>query len=78
MAIKGRLYIRHLEIVDDADNIIYRVKNVPIEKGLQKALEIVESKDGRKTVKDILHKLSKYLDNEFKALFKLEDEDETK
>jgi len=63
-------------IVDDLDEVIYKDKDVPIKKGIVNVLSIIEKKDSRKTVKGILHKFSKYLDDEFKTILGMGDEDE--
>lgn len=73
MGIRGKLYIRKLEIVDDADNIIYRIKNVSVRRGFQDALETIRQKDGKKAVFKIFLKFAKFLDDDFKKLFKLEE-----
>ncbi len=69
---EGRLYFRKVEIVDDTDNIIYREKNISVKKGIINILNIIEKKDGRKTLKLVFINFSKYLDNEFKTLFQME------
>jgi len=75
---RGNLYIRKLEIVDDSDNVIHKVKNVPVKKGIHDALRIIEHKDSKKTLKRILLDFRNYLDKDFKALFYMEDEDNVK
>lgn len=71
--VRGSLYIRRLEIVDDSDNVIHKVKDVPLSKGLEKALEIVKHKDGNKNFKRLINKFVDYLDQDFKILLGLED-----
>ena len=73
MGIKGRLYIRRLEIVDDSDKVIYRVKDVSVKKGFQDALEVIRYKDSEKSLRNILKNVAKYVDDDFKKLFGLED-----
>lgn len=66
------LYIRRLEIVDEHDNTVYKVKDVPLKQGMEGAISVISSKDGVKTVRKIFAGFSKYLDDEFKALFNME------
>lgn len=70
---EGRLYFRKIEIVDDSDNIIYRQKDISIRRGIHNILSIIEAKDGKKTLKSVFYNFSKYLDNEFKVLFQMEE-----
>ncbi|KKN07988.1 hypothetical protein LCGC14_1061320 [marine sediment metagenome] len=70
------LYIRRCEIVDEYNIVIHKIKEVPIKKGIEQIMNIVKSKDGTKTVKGILSKFYKYLDDDFKKLLNIGDEDE--
>ena len=76
--IRGRIYIRKLEIVDDNDNIIYKVSDVPLKQGMQGALEVIQHKDSEKTVAKIFSKFVKYIDEDFKNLFGMEEENDKK
>ena len=71
--IKGRLYFRKLEVVDDNNEVIYKASEVPINAGLSRLFQIIEYKDGRKTLRNILVKFSDYMDKDFKTIFKKED-----
>lgn len=70
----GKLFMRRMEIVDEFDNVIYKVKDLPVRYAMQGALEIIEYKDSKKTVVKIFSKSIKFLDKEFKTLFNMEDE----
>lgn len=71
--ITGNLYIRKVEIVDDNDTIIYKAKDIPVNKGMEKILQIIQYKDGKKTVLSILSKFIKNVDDELKSYFNLEE-----
>jgi hypothetical protein len=68
------LYISKLEIVDDCNNKVFCLKEIPADKGLRKALNYIKMKDGSSTLK----KIFKYLDDDFKVLLGMEDENEKK
>ncbi len=70
------LFIRKCEIVDEYNTVIHKIRNVPIKKGLEEIIKIVEHKDGTKTVKGIMAKFSKYVDDDFKKLLNIGDKDE--
>ena len=73
---KSCLFIRRCEIVDEYNTVLYKIKEVPIKKGIVQIMDIVKNKDGTKTVKGILSKFYKYLDDDFKKLLNIGDEDE--
>lgn len=72
----GNLFIRKLDIVDENDTSIYRIRDVPAIKGLKDALKVVAHKDSQRSLVGILIKGVSFLDKDFKALFGMEDEDE--
>ena len=63
------LYIRKLEISDDQDQTIFKIKNMDAEKGLRKALQLIDNVQGKKEVKGIFRRFLKDLDKEFKQYF---------
>ncbi len=73
---KSCLFIRKCEIVDEYNMVVHKIKEVPIKKGIEQIMNVVKSKDGTKTVKGILSKFYKYLDDDFKKLLNIGDEDE--
>lgn len=70
----GNLYIRRLEIVDDTDQVIHKVRDVGVKKGFYEALRIVEQKDGRSTLKKIFIKFARDLDDKLKESLGMEDQ----
>lgn len=63
------LYIRKLEISDENEETIYKVKNIKADIGLKEALAIVNEKQGRKETRGIFRKFLADLDEEFKNYF---------
>jgi len=59
------LYIRKLEIIDEQDNIILKLKGCKADKGIRTALKVIEAKEGNKTFKDSLQKYFRQLDEDF-------------
>jgi len=64
------LYIKVLEIVDDRNNRIYSLRNCIAEKGLMKAINYVRVKDSS----NVMKRMAKFLDEDFKKLLGFEDE----
>lgn len=64
------LYIRKLELVDEYDNLILKIKSQKATEALSKAMSIVNAKEGPKEIKNIWDKLKK-LDKEFQEYFSM-------
>jgi hypothetical protein len=58
------LYIRTLEIVDENDTVIHKIKQIPARIGLIYALNIIDKKEGG------LKRYIKELDQDYRELFK--------
>ena len=69
---KMALYFQKIVMENQDHQEIYKRVNVPFEQGLKEILAIHKAKEGRTR----LYKFAKYIDNDFKRLFGLEDYDE--
>ena len=70
------IYVRHLVLVDENDTVLLNIKKQRAIKALTSAMRIVENKDCRRTVLQIVRNYIKNLDNEFSEYFKLGGENE--
>lgn len=74
----GNLYISKLEIVDDTGQGVYKVKDKGVQTAMIGALEVVEEKDGPGAILKILKRFSKDLDDKFKEMFGIGDDEDEK
>lgn len=65
------LYVRKLDIVDEDDNIVLRIRDKKASVALSEAMSVVKAKEGDKEIKTIWDKLAK-LDKEFQEYFSME------
>lgn len=72
------LYIRKLEIVDETDNVILRLKRKNAVEGLTSALDVVRQKDNINSFKEIFKNYLKKIDEEFKEYFNIGGKNEKK
>lgn len=71
------LFIRSLEIVDEDNRIVHRLKDVPIKKGLHTALALVQEKDGDKSLYKIMSGYFRNIDEKLKDYLQIaEDKNE--
>lgn len=64
------LYIRKLDMVDEDDNVVLKIRSQEATQALSKAMSIVQAKEGNKEVKTIWDRLKK-LDKEFQEYFSM-------
>lgn len=65
------LFIRKVELVDEYDNIILKLYNVPASVGVNKILNKINDNEGKVKVQGIFKKFLYDLDNEFREYFKI-------
>lgn len=65
------LYIRKLDLVDEDDNLVLKIRSQEATRALSKAMSVVKAKEGPNEVKTIWEKLKK-LDKEFQEYFSME------
>jgi len=65
------LYVRKLDLIDEGDNVILKIRNQEATQALSKAMSIVNAKEGPNEIKTIWDKLKK-LDKEFQEYFSME------
>lgn len=65
------LYVRKLDLVDEDDNIVLKIRSQEATQALSKAMSVVKAKEGPKEIKSIWDKLKK-LDKEFQEYFSME------
>ena len=65
------LYVRKLDLVDEDDNVILKIRSQEATQALSKAMSIVQAKEGTKEIKSIWDKLKK-LDKEFQEYFSMD------
>ncbi len=65
------LFVRKLDIVDEDDNLVLKIRSKKASVALSEAMAIVKAKEGDKEIKTIWDKL-KILDKEFQEYFSME------
>ena len=63
------LYIRKLELANENDETVFKIKGVKAREGLSKALEFMKDKEGDGEVRGVFKEFLSKLDKEFKDYF---------